>query len=216
MLMLTRVESDHQAFEIASIDVADVVRSCAEAQRAGAEAKRIKLVAEANGHAEGGACRVRADREALREILDNLVDNAIKYTPEGGSVTIAWRRREDARSEERGASGEMGVGSGEQAIQSIESEHPASSNQDPASNIQHPTSSILLSVTDTGIGIKPQDQERIFERFYRVDKARSRELGGTGLGLSIVKHLAQAFGGRVAVESTPGQGSVFTVELPVG
>ena len=77
-------------------------------------------------------------------------------------------------------------------------------------------STLILSVTDTGIGIKPQDQERVFERFYRVDKARSRELGGTGLGLSIVKHLVQAFGGKVAVESTPGAGSTFTVELPAG
>jgi two-component system phosphate regulon sensor histidine kinase PhoR len=72
-----------------------------------------------------------------------------------------------------------------------------------------------ISVTDTGIGIKLDDQWRVFERFYRVDKARSRELGGTGLGLAIVKHLAQSFGGKVSVSSEPGQGSTFTVELPV-
>jgi signal transduction histidine kinase len=77
------------------------------------------------------------------------------------------------------------------------------------------TPTCILSITDTGIGIKSADQARIFERFYRVDKARSRELGGTGLGLAIVKHLTQAFGGRVAVQSSPGQGSTFTVELPV-
>jgi two-component system phosphate regulon sensor histidine kinase PhoR len=69
-------------------------------------------------------------------------------------------------------------------------------------------------VRGTGIGIKAEDQRRVFERFYRVDKARSRELGGTGLGLAIVKHLVQSFGGTVAVESEPGKGSSFAVELP--
>ena len=185
MLMLARIESDHQAFEIVSVDVAEVVRACLESQCPAAEAKRITLTVHSNDAPGDTACRVRADREGLREILDNLVDNGIKYTPEGGAVTIAWR------------SGEQGARSEEQT-----------------SSIQHPASSIQLSVTDTGIGIKPQDQERVFERFYRVDKARSRELGGTGLGLSIVKHLVQAFGGKVAVESTPGAGSTFTVELP--
>jgi two-component system, OmpR family, phosphate regulon sensor histidine kinase PhoR len=73
----------------------------------------------------------------------------------------------------------------------------------------------VLEVEDTGVGISPRDQERIFERFYRVDKARSRELGGTGLGLAIVKHLTQAFGGRVAVTSDLGKGSVFGVRLPL-
>ncbi len=194
MLMLARIESDHQAFEITSLDVAEVVRACLENQRPAAEVKRITITAQANDPSPDTLCRVRADREGLREILDNLVDNAIKYTPEGGTVTVAWRREERAaRGEER-----------------------AARNEDAAPRIRHPASCILLSVTDTGIGIKPQDQQRVFERFYRVDKARSRELGGTGLGLSIVKHLAQAFGGRVAVESTPGQGSTFTVELPEG
>ena len=114
--------------------------------------------------------RVAADEEGLRQILDNLVDNAIKYTPEGGTVRITW---------------------------TVEG------------------STAQLAVTDTGIGIPPAEQARIFERFYRVDKARSRELGGTGLGLSIVKHLAGAFGGSVSVQSQVGRGSTFIVRLPV-
>jgi two-component system phosphate regulon sensor histidine kinase PhoR len=112
---------------------------------------------------------VHADEEGLRQILDNLVDNAIKYTPEGGTVSVAWSRQGSA---------------------------------------------VRLEVRDTGIGIARELQPRVFERFFRVDKARSRELGGTGLGLSIVKHLTQSFGGSVSVQSQPGKGSVFTVELP--
>ena len=75
-------------------------------------------------------------------------------------------------------------------------------------------SEIVISIADTGIGIPEEKLSRIFERFYRVDKARSKATGGTGLGLSIVRHVAQNHGGRVNVESTPGEGSVFTVHLP--
>jgi len=113
---------------------------------------------------------VSGDREALRQVVDNLLDNAIKYTPPGGRVSLRL-----------GADAGAGV----------------------------------LEVEDTGSGIEPQHLERIFERFYRVDKARSRELGGTGLGLSIVKHFVQAHGGRVFVESVPGKGSTFRVVLPL-
>jgi two-component system, OmpR family, phosphate regulon sensor histidine kinase PhoR len=166
MLMLARIESDQQVFDIVAVDVAAVVATCFEMRRPAADAKHIELKVPAGQP----ACRVRADHEGVREILDNLIDNAIKYTPEGGTVTVSW---------------------------------------DCAKPM------CQISVQDTGIGIKPDDQRRVFERFYRVDKARSRELGGTGLGLAIVKHLAQSFGGKVGVASEPGQGSTFTVELPV-
>jgi two-component system phosphate regulon sensor histidine kinase PhoR len=113
---------------------------------------------------------IDGDPEALRELVDNLVSNAIKYTPEGGRVDVRM------------------------AVEG---------------------SSAVLSVQDTGIGIAPEDQGRIFERFYRVDKARSRQLGGTGLGLSIVKHVALAHGGNVSVKSIPGRGATFRVQLPL-
>ena len=73
----------------------------------------------------------------------------------------------------------------------------------------------MLEVEDTGVGIAPRDQQRVFERFYRVDKARSREVGGTGLGLAIVKHLTQAFGGQVGLNSELDQGSRFQIRLPL-
>jgi two-component system phosphate regulon sensor histidine kinase PhoR len=116
------------------------------------------------------AVPVLGDRLALEQAISNLLDNALKYTPEGGSVWLRVRR-------------EAGYA--------------------------------IAEVEDTGIGIEPKDRERIFERFYRVDKARSREVGGTGLGLSIVKHVLLSHGGSVQVESEPGRGSIFRIHLPL-
>ena len=112
--------------------------------------------------------QVFADPHRLVQMLTNLIENAIKFNRDGGTVSITLSRSHNDR----------------------------------------------ISVEDTGEGIPSHHLERLFERFYRVDRARSRELGGTGLGLAIVKHLAKAHGGEVKVESTFGQGSRFTIELP--
>jgi two-component system phosphate regulon sensor histidine kinase PhoR len=122
---------------------------------------------------------VSGDEERLVQVLTNLIENAIKYTPEGGTITIAA--------------------------------HPLPDSQIPGSAV----STIEISVTDTGIGIPEQDRPRVFERFYRVDKARSRELGGTGLGLAIVKHIVEGHGGQVWVEANEPTGSRFVVRLPI-
>jgi len=114
-----------------------------------------------------------ADGDQLRQVLINLVDNAIKYSTEGGRVVVSAR------------SGDLGG-----------------------------APSVVLAVADTGIGIPSQDLPRLTERFFRVDKARSRELGGTGLGLAIVKHIVQAHGGRLIIESTLGQGTTVQIVLP--
>ena len=137
---------------------------------------------------------IRGDEERLGQVFSNLLDNAIKYTPEQGTITI---------SAELGK-GEVGVGGARVPV--------APSN---ATGDGPPLTTIDISVADTGIGIPLQDLPRIFERFYRVDKARSRELGGTGLGLSIVKHLVEGHGGAVIVESLPGRGTKFLVRLPI-
>jgi two-component system phosphate regulon sensor histidine kinase PhoR len=193
MLMLARLESDQEPFELVSVDLPEAVARCLEEHRPAAEAKHIGLIVEP----EQPSCYVRADREGLREILDNLIDNAIKYTPEGGRVSVGWEGAGSwglaAGGEERGTRGDERVVSPQPPV---------------------PSPLVRIVVRDTGIGIKAEDQRRVFERFYRVDKARSRELGGTGLGLAIVKHLVQSFGGTVAVESEPGKGSSFAVELP--
>jgi two-component system phosphate regulon sensor histidine kinase PhoR len=166
LLSLARIESGEEAFEIVDVDMRDAVEMCLDEYRQSAEAKMISLRTEP----PVDEVIVRADEEAVRQILENLVNNAIKYTPAEGEVVVRWKR-------ERGYA--------------------------------------LIEVQDTGIGIEREHQERLFERFYRVDKARSRELGGTGLGLSIVKHLAQFFGGTVRVRSEVGKGSTFAVRLPL-
>lgn len=113
---------------------------------------------------------IQSDKDALRQILLNLVANAIAYTPEGGRIDLVLERKEH---------------------------------------------SVEIKVSDTGIGIPEKEISRIFERFYRVDKARSRDSGGTGLGLAIVKHLVENLQGHIIVESKEGAGSTFTVVLPV-
>jgi two-component system phosphate regulon sensor histidine kinase PhoR len=166
MLSLARIETGKEAFDIEAVDLDTVVQASLDYHRPTADAKRIALVSEPWSE----AVQVKADAEGVRQILDNLIDNSIKYTPENGQITVRWSIRE---------------------------------------------STVLIDVDDTGIGISPEDHPRLFERFFRVDKARSRELGGTGLGLSIVKHLAMFFGGSVRVNSQPGKGSTFTVTLPL-
>jgi two-component system phosphate regulon sensor histidine kinase PhoR len=172
LLSLARIESGVETFSFKEVPLATAVQACLERHRTRAESHNQCLTGEpavtsANGTHEELA--VWADEEALDEILDNLVDNALKYTPEGGRVSVKWGVRDEF---------------------------------------------VCLEVIDTGIGIPASDLSRVFERFYRVDKARSRELGGTGLGLSIVKHLAQAMQGNVHATSTLGQGSTFCVCLP--
>lgn len=165
LLHLARVESGKEAFDIREMSLQDVIdrRGSTYLQRAEAEHLRLEI------ETPGTPVMAKADEEGVFTILDNLVSNAIQYTPEGGQVTVRCRADEE---------------------------------------------SAVLEVEDTGIGIAPNDQQRVFERFFRVDKARSRELGGTGLGLAIVKHLTQSFGGDVGLISEFGKGSIFRVRLP--
>ena len=167
LLSLARLESGQNVFDHGPLVLAPVIVSCVDSHRDRAEAKRQSLGLDL-GPLDGETL-ILADDEAVRQILDNLIDNAIKYTPEQGSVRICCRLQD---------------------------------------------TSVLIEVADSGIGIPRDDLPRVFERFYRVDKARSRELGGTGLGLSIVKHLVQSIGGQITVDSRVGAGTKFAVMLP--
>jgi signal transduction histidine kinase len=151
--------------ERAHFDLAELTSSTTEQMRLLAEDKNIALRCEAKQYV-----RVEGDRSRLKQVIVNLVDNAIKYTPDGGHVGVKVY-----------ASNGCGV----------------------------------LEVNDNGVGIPAEALPHIFERFYRVDKARSRQMGGAGLGLSIIKAIVTAHGGQVKVESVEGKGSRFLVELPI-
>jgi len=165
LLALSQIESQAVPLKLAAVPlkplVESVIASCqsAMAQR-GIQCER----------ALPESLAVRADADRLRQILANLLENAIKYNKDHGSIQVTATREREM---------------------------------------------IKVTVSDTGIGIPAHDLPRIFERFYRVDKARSRELGGTGLGLSIVKHLVESHHGTVSVESRFGHGSAFSFTLPL-
>ena len=166
LLSLARIESGEENFEFTTVDLRAMVEFSLSGHLMRAQARNQKLAMVTAP--DMLALEVWADEEALRQIVNNLLDNALKYTPDGGTIEVSWL-----------------------VVEGI----------------------VELSVRDTGIGIPAADLPRIFERFYRVDKARSRELGGTGLGLSIVKHLAQSMGGGIRATSVIGVGSCFVVSL---
>jgi two-component system, OmpR family, phosphate regulon sensor histidine kinase PhoR len=166
LLELSRIEAGELKLEFRPVSLAQLVKSCVETARLKAAAKNLAI--EVNP--AGALPPARGDANRLQEVLQNLLDNAVQYTPSGGRVEVSATR----------------VG-----------------NQ------------LVITVADTGIGIPQAEQSRIFERFYRVDAARSREAGGTGLGLSISRHIVEAHGGRIWVESAVGEGSRFHFSVPV-
>ena len=167
LLTLARLESAEKLLEAERVDLRGVARRAVDNFRGDAERLSVRLEAEV----PDTPVDVWGDGEALELMVNNLLDNALKYTPEGGQVWVRLRADEDGAD---------------------------------------------LEVQDTGIGIAAEHHDRVFERFYRVDKARSRELGGTGLGLSIVRHISKIHRGTVTLESAPAAGSTFRVRLPRG
>ncbi len=168
LLALSTLEQsgDSPLLQLEEADLCDVVAVALEVCGPKADAKSIELREDCPGR-----LLARVSPPLLEQAVVNLIDNAVKYSAEGGSVVV--------RLEERG-------------------------------------DEVVVSVTDEGQGVAREHLPRLFERFYRVDKARSRDLGGTGLGLAIVKHVAQIHGGRVSVDSVLGRGSTFRIHLPGG
>ena len=170
LMTISRLESNESEDAFQLIDYKALVKRSIKTAALSCQHKELLLKSQ--------TCQVRfqvnGDEQALSQLLDNLLDNAVKYTPEQGEISL------------------------DLSLDDL--------NGEPV---------VIVKVSDTGIGINAQNQARIFERFYRVDKARTRDLGGTGLGLSIVKNIAEQHGGSVSVKSRLGGGSTFTVILPI-
>jgi two-component system phosphate regulon sensor histidine kinase PhoR len=165
LLRLARIEAGKLEVQLLPVNVLDMVTGCAETSFLKSSQKQISIDVDLAQELPP----MRGDAGLLRDVLQNLIDNAIQYTPPGGQIHVSALAREHE---------------------------------------------IVITVADTGIGIPLADQERIFERFYRVDAARSREAGGTGLGLSIAKHIVEVHGGRLWVQSEIGAGSRFSFSIP--
>ncbi len=165
LLAISRLDAGEAQMERARFDLAELAATTTEQMRLLAEDKRVRLECRADGRVE-----IVGDRARLKQVVVNLVDNAIKHTPEGGAVAVV-----------------VGAKNG----------------------------SAVMLVEDNGVGVPADALPHLFERFYRVDKARSRQMGGVGLGLAIVKSIVAAHGGQVKVESAEGKGSRFIVELPL-
>ena len=172
LLDLSRIESGGWVPTPAPVDLAAAAAEASAPYRDEARARGTTIQVAI----DPGAATIHADPVALRQALGNLIENSVRYTPSGGTITIFSR------------DGGEGGGPGEREV--------------------------VVGVRDTGPGIPAEHLPRIFERFYRVDTARSRAMGGTGLGLAIVKHLVEAHGGRVRAESQPGKGTTVSLSFP--
>ncbi|MCG6156763.1 HAMP domain-containing sensor histidine kinase [Rubinisphaera margarita] len=166
LMELAKIESEEDAFRLEEIDIGVPIQEAIDEHQSVARARQITIVAKPTIE----ELLVKADLDGVRTIVNNLLDNALNYTPAGGQAQVAWWADGDE---------------------------------------------VAITVSDTGVGIEPNHLKRVFERFYRVDSARSRDAGGTGLGLAIVKHLCQFFSGTITVDSELGKGTTFTIRFPL-
>jgi two-component system, OmpR family, phosphate regulon sensor histidine kinase PhoR len=167
LMKLSRIEAGKLPLDLGPVDLNEIISLEEGPAQAAADRKGIRLAVE---RSSAHPAQVQGDVGLLREVLRNLLDNAIQYTPSGGQIAV---------------------------------------------NVKSNGNFAVVTISDTGIGIPQAEQSRIFERFYRVDDARSREAGGTGLGLAIAKHVVESHGGRIWVESAVGEGSKFYFSVPI-
>jgi two-component system phosphate regulon sensor histidine kinase PhoR len=165
LIEISRIESGEMKLRLRFFDVVALLLDAENDERVHAEQRSVTLILYGDTDKQ---IEVYGDRERLRQVLVNLIDNAVKYSEPNDTVTVSFTEKPDC---------------------------------------------VEVSIVDTGIGIAPQHLSRIFERFYRIDKDRSRDVGGSGLGLAIVKHIIEAHGTTISVESTVGIGTKFTFQI---
>jgi len=165
LLQLSKFDYDKMEWNMKSLNVLNIVKDCVEKMEISARQKSQTLSFETQGE----LCDIKGDKDRIEQVIINIISNAIKYTPENGSIKVTAGRHEE---------------------------------------------SVEIRIADTGIGIPKEDLPRLFERFYRVDKARSRAMGGTGLGLSIAKNIVEAHKGSIRIESEYGKGSEVLINFP--
>jgi signal transduction histidine kinase len=165
LLALSRVDREAAEHPRTEVLIGDLVEQVVRAVEPSARARHLDLRTDV----QLDAVRVAGHPGQLDRALSNLLTNAVKFTPEGGTITVRGRMERNA---------------------------------------------VVLEVSDTGLGIAPEEQEKIFERFYRSDNARRRRISGTGLGLAIAREIAAMHGGTITVASAPGEGATFRLTLP--
>ena len=166
LLMVARSDNNALKVKIQRLDLTEILKQVIRTMTPIAEKKNIRLAGE-----DFRKVMINADEQRIKQLTIILVDNAIKYTPEGGAVLVRLENVDESRA--------------------------------------------VFAVMDSGIGIAPEDLDKVFERFYRVDKARSREMGGNGLGLAIAAEIVKLHEGKISVASKLGEGTKFTVELKI-
>ncbi len=164
IIQLSQLDESENDIVFEEVNISEVARMCSESLEMNALAANVTL------NVSGDNCFVKGNKALLEEMVYNLIDNAIRYNKDGGSVSIS----------------------------TVKAVH-----------------SVILNVSDTGIGIDPKYQSRVFERFFRVDKSRSKQTGGTGLGLAIVKHIAEVHTAHISINSTVGVGTAIEIEFNI-
>jgi len=206
---LSLAEAGQLHLSLEPVDLSDLVRASVAGVQPRAEENRIRLELDL----PEGLPMVMADRDRLGQVLRNLLSNALRYTPPGGAIRVSANSRQQSA-----VSGQRLAIVAQHSALGTRSAEPGTPGKDPAhhsSPIAHRPPFLEVTVSDTGSGMPPEELQRVFDRFYRVDKSRARSSGGTGLGLSVAKQLVEAHGGRIWAESEPGHGSAFHFTLPV-
>jgi len=197
VLDFSRIEQGRKQYDFEPTDLVTLTQQTVRMMETYAAEKQVSLKLELS-HLQTATetLELFIDGRAIQQAVVNLIDNAIKHSPQGETVTITLEKHGEP-------------------FQAAEADsHLAPHASLPSIHAMHPSASVTLSVLDRGPGIPPEEHEKIFERFYRRGSELRRETQGIGIGLSIVKHIVEAHGGKVVVQSNTGQGSRFTIELP--